>query len=54
MFTDSHCHLTFPQLAEQLPAIRAAMQAAQVDRALCICTTMEALAQATISGSRRS
>ena len=27
MFTDSHCHLTFPQLAEQLPAIRAAMRA---------------------------
>ncbi len=44
MFTDSHCHLTFPQLAEQLPAIRAAMQAAQVDRALCICTTMEEFA----------
>ena len=45
MFTDSHCHLTFPQLAEQLPAIRAAMQAAQVDRALCICTTMEEFAE---------
>jgi TatD DNase family protein len=45
MFTDSHCHLTFPQLAEQLPAIRTAMQAAQVDRALCICTTMEEFAE---------
>jgi len=45
MFTDSHCHLTFPQLAEQLPAIRSAMQAAQVDRALCICTTMEEFAE---------
>ncbi|QIL43669.1 TatD family hydrolase [Acidovorax sp. HDW3] len=41
MFTDSHCHLTFPELASQIPAIRAAMQAAQVTRALCICTTME-------------
>ena len=41
MFTDSHCHLTFPELQSQLPAIRQAMQAAQVDRALCICTTME-------------
>ncbi len=41
MFTDSHCHLSFPPLSEQLPAIRAAMQAAQVGRALCICTTME-------------
>ena len=41
MFTDSHCHLNFPELVEQLPAIRQAMAAAQVDRALCICTTLE-------------
>ncbi len=41
MFVDSHCHLTFPELAAQLPQIRQAMTAAQVDRALCICTTLE-------------
>ena len=41
MFTDSHCHLTFPEFASQLPAIRLAMTQAQVDRALCICTTLE-------------
>lgn len=41
MFTDSHCHLSFPELASQLPAIRQAMAEARVDRALCICTTME-------------
>ena len=41
MFTDSHCHLTFPEFADQMPQIRAAMAAAQVDRALCICTTLE-------------
>jgi TatD DNase family protein len=41
MFTDSHCHLNFPELISQLPAIREAMVQAQVDRALCICTTME-------------
>jgi TatD DNase family protein len=41
MFTDSHCHLSFPELREQLPAVLAAMQAAQVDRAICICTTLE-------------
>ncbi len=41
MFTDSHCHLTFPELALQLPAIRLAITQAQVDRALCICTTLE-------------
>lgn len=41
MFVDSHCHLSFPELAAQVPAIRQAMAAAQVDRALCICTTLE-------------
>lgn len=41
MFTDSHCHLSFPELSEKLPEIRAAMDAAQVTRALCICTTLE-------------
>ncbi len=41
MFVDSHCHLNFPELVSQLPQIRQAMQEAQVDRALCICTTME-------------
>ena len=41
MFTDSHCHLSFPELQAQMPQIREAMQAAQVERALCICTTLE-------------
>ena len=41
MFTDSHCHLTFPELAAQLPQIRQAMAQSQVTRALCICTTLE-------------
>jgi TatD DNase family protein len=41
MFVDSHCHLTFPELASRLPEIRQAMAQAQVDRALCICTTLE-------------
>ena len=41
MFTDSHCHLSFPQLKAELPQIRRAMADAQVDRALCICTTLE-------------
>ena len=41
MFTDSHCHLTFPELASDFAAVRAAMAAAQVTRALCISTTME-------------
>ena len=41
MFTDSHCHLNFAELVEELAAIRQAMAAAQVSRALCICTTLE-------------
>ncbi len=41
MFVDSHCHLSFPELAAELPVIRAAMAEARVDRALCICTTIE-------------
>jgi TatD DNase family protein len=41
MFVDSHCHLSFPELSAQLPQIRQAMAEAGVDRALCICTTLE-------------
>ena len=41
MFTDSHCHLTFSELAGDMPGVRAAMAAARVTRALCISTTME-------------
>ena len=45
MFTDSHSHLSFPELSRQLPQIRQAMAVAQVDRALCICTTLEEFAE---------
>ncbi|MFM6992291.1 MAG: TatD family hydrolase [Rhodoferax sp.] len=41
MFTDSHCHLNFPELKGDLTRIREAMAQAQVSRALCICTTLE-------------
>lgn len=41
MYVDSHCHLSFPELRARLPEIRAEMAAAKVDRALCICTTLE-------------
>jgi TatD DNase family protein len=41
MFIDSHCHLSFPELRAQLPEILSAMQAARVEQAICICTTME-------------
>ncbi len=41
MFVDSHCHLSAPELVTRMPEIRAAMAAANVDRALCICTTLD-------------
>ncbi len=41
MYTDSHCHLNFPELFQRLPEIRAAMAQALVTRALCICTKLE-------------
>ena len=52
MFTDSHCHLNFPELASRLPEIQSAMAQAGVTRALCISCSIEefpevhALAQA--------
>jgi TatD DNase family protein len=41
MFVDSHCHLTFPELLGRIDEVRSHMAGAQVDRALCICTTLE-------------
>jgi TatD DNase family protein len=41
MYVDSHCHLTFEGLHERIDDVRAAMAAAEVDRALVICTTLE-------------
>ena len=41
MFVDSHCHLTFPDLVPRIEEIRADMAREHVDRALCICTTLE-------------
>ncbi|WP_395668875.1 TatD family hydrolase [Rhodoferax sp.] len=41
MFTDSHCHLSFPELADAIGPIRRLMDEAQVSRALCVCTALE-------------
>lgn len=41
MFIDSHCHLSFPELNARLPEILGEMAVAQVEQAICICTTME-------------
>jgi len=36
VYVDSHCHLDFPELAEDLPQLLAAMRENQVTHALCI------------------
>ena len=36
MYVDSHCHLDFPELVAELPALLDAMSAARVTHALCI------------------
>ena len=41
MFVDSHCHLSFPELHGRVDAVLQDMAAARVERALCICTTIE-------------
>lgn len=40
MLVDSHCHLNFPELLENLPTIRQAMVENQVTHALCISVTL--------------
>ena len=41
MFVDSHCHLDFPELVNDLPNILARMAQAQVQQALCISVQLE-------------
>jgi len=41
MFTDSHCHLDFPELAQDLPQLLDAMRDARVTHALCISVDMK-------------
>lgn len=45
MFTDSHCHLNFPDFEGQIDAIQTQMKQARVDRALVISTTLEEFPQ---------
>lgn len=41
MYVDSHCHLSFPELAGQIDAILARMREQQVVAALNVCVTLE-------------
>jgi TatD DNase family protein len=40
MLVDSHCHLNFPELLENLPNIKQSMQENKVGHALCISVTL--------------
>lgn len=40
MLVDSHCHLNFPELVANMPAIRQAMQDNGVGHALCVSVTL--------------
>jgi TatD DNase family protein len=41
MYVDSHCHLSFPELAGDIDGVLARMQAAGVQAALNVCVTLE-------------
>jgi TatD DNase family protein len=45
MYVDSHCHLSFPELAGQIDQVLARMRSAQVSAALNVCVTLEEFAQ---------
>lgn len=41
MFVDSHCHLNFPELVQDMTQVRANMQANEVGHALCVSVTLD-------------
>ena len=41
MLVDSHCHLNFPELSDNIDAIRQSMTDAQVGHALCVSVTLD-------------
>jgi TatD DNase family protein len=41
MYVDSHCHLSFPELAGRIDEVLARMREAKVQAALNVCTTLE-------------
>ena len=41
MLVDSHCHIDFPELADQLDSVFDLMRKNQVERALCVSVTLE-------------
>lgn len=45
MFTDSHCHINFPELAEKLDEVLANMRLNQVSDALCVSVNLDTFPQ---------
>lgn len=41
MLVDSHCHLNFPELSDNIEAVRALMSESQVGHALCVSVTLD-------------
>jgi TatD DNase family protein len=41
MLVDSHCHLNFPELSENIQSVRDLMQAEEVGHALCVSVTLD-------------
>jgi TatD DNase family protein len=41
MFVDSHCHLNFPELFQNIDSVRSQMQLNQVGHALCVSVTLD-------------
>jgi TatD DNase family protein len=41
MLVDSHCHLNFPELAQNMQSVRALMDESQVGHALCVSVTLD-------------
>jgi TatD DNase family protein len=41
MFVDSHCHLNFPELSDNIQSVRQLMHAEKVGHALCISVTLD-------------
>lgn len=45
MFIDSHCHINFPELADNLNEVLANMRASQVSHALCVAVDLDKFPQ---------
>lgn len=54
MLVDSHCHLDFPELAEQTESVLARMRDNGVTHALCVSVTLEAFPQVRALAERHS